>query len=283
MKIYPCAKINLGLNVVERRSDGYHNLETVFFPVNIYDEIDIQESREDGCHLIVEGVENLCEPEKNLVVKAYNMLREEYDIPGIDLILNKKLPSQAGMGGGSSDGAYTISALNKMFSLGMTKEDMQCKAARLGADCPFFITAEPAYAEGIGEILSPINKEDIFKGKSYRLVLVKPDVSVSTKEAYAGVNPTTPKINCREVVIKRDINEWRELLINDFENSVFQKLPILKDVKENLYANGALYSAMSGSGSTIFGIFAYDNQIENTIKKLQLEYASKYYFQVITI
>lgn len=274
MKFFPCAKINLGLNVVSRRPDGYHNLETVFYPVDIHDILDVQLSDIAGCHLEVVGVKELCAPEDNLVFKAYRLLSEQYDLPGIDVRLTKNLPSQAGMGGGSSDGAYMIRALNEVCSLGMTTEEMQHTAARLGADCAFFITAEPSYAEGIGDELSPVSL-DLSR---YTLVLIKPSVAVSTREAYAGITPHAPLRNCRDIVTTMPITEWRDCLCNDFEDSIFPRLPILKEVKDFMYSSGALYAAMSGSGSTIFGIFP-STYNANTLSKYAQE--NKYYYRTI--
>ncbi len=261
--ISPCAKINLGLNVTEKRSDGYHNIETVFLPVPIYDAIEIHTMSNDfpvttACSLKVTGTQELCDEQKNLVVKAYNLLAKDHALPRIFVHLHKGIPSQAGMGGGSSDAAFMIRLLNERFSLGLSVNEMREYAARLGADCAFFITADantpqPLYATGIGDILEPFNEEwNMLKGKW--MVLVKPNVAVSTKEAYEGITPTKPRINCRDAVMQ-PIETWRDNLINDFEQSIFQKLPVLKDMKQRLYDNGAIYAAMSGSGSTIFGIF----------------------------
>lgn len=249
--VYPKAKINIGLNVVSKRDDGYHNLETVFYPVNVHDVIDITESHQAGCDIDIEGANLACDPQQNLVVKAYNIIREHYDIPGVKVTLNKMIPSQAGMGGGSSDAAYMIKALDEMFSIGMSDDEMRLYASKLGADCAFFINPVPSYAEGIGDKLSPVSingLDDKF------LALVKPSVAVSTKEAYAGITPSTPKKCCKDIVAQ-PIETWANELGNDFEDSVFRSLPILGEVKKDLYNRGAIYASMSGSGSTIYGIF----------------------------
>lgn len=249
--VYPKAKINIGLNVVSKRDDGYHNLETVFYPINIHDVIDITESNQAGCDIDIEGANLACDPQQNLVVKAYNIIREHYDIPGVKVTLNKMIPSQAGMGGGSSDAAYMIKALDEMFSIGMSDDEMRLYASKLGADCAFFINPVPSYAEGIGDKLSPVSingLDDKF------LALVKPGVAVSTKEAYAGITPSTPKKCCKDIVAQ-PIETWANELRNDFEDSVFRSLPILGEVKKDLYNRGAIYASMSGSGSTIYGIF----------------------------
>ena len=251
MTVYPCAKINLGLNVVNKRLDGYHNLETVFYPIDIHDELSVEVCDTDGCKLVVKGQDTNCDANDNLVVKAYNLLRKDYIMPGVCATLVKSLPMQAGLGGGSSDGAYMIRLLNEMFQLGLGKNEMKAYASRLGADCAFFIEAEPSYAEGIGDILVPC---DIPVLKGHKLVLVKPDVAVSTKEAYAGITPCSTQKKCIDI-LGQPISTWRDELKNDFEDSVFSKLPVLSDIKKSLYDKGALYAAMSGSGSTVYGIF----------------------------
>lgn len=271
MKTTPIAKINLGLNVVERRPDGYHNLETVFFPVHINDELTLNpmpDATEPWSLKVISDTPIDCPPEKNLVIKALLMVKENHDIPPVEVILNKMMPSQAGMGGGSSDGAYMIRLLNETFSLGMSISEMQQIAARLGADCAFFINPVPSYATGIGEKLTVL-PEGIPQLEGKWLALVKPDVAVSTKEAYAGIHPHYPQKNCLDV-ISQPIETWREYLVNDFEESIFKTLPALAEVKQQLYDNGALYAAMSGSGSTIFGIF------ENKPDFITIRYASIY-------
>lgn len=282
MKLFPCAKINLGLNVVNKRPDGYHDLETVFYPVDIHDELDVTLSDAPGCQLQVVGCDELCAPEKNLVVKAYNLVAEHYSLPGMKVVLTKNIPSQAGMGGGSSDGAYMIRAINELCSLNMSTQEMQDYAAQLGADCPFFITSQPSYAEGKGEVLSPFASDvSVLKGE-YFLVLIKPDVAVSTKEAYAGIRPHAPKLNCRDIILNSPISAWRDTLHNDFEDSIFLSLPILGEVKEALYDSGAIYAAMSGSGSTVFGIFPATTNINELTENSNItQYADKYYFKIL--
>lgn len=263
MLVFPCAKINLGLNVVEKRPDGYHNLETVFYPVPICDALEVlpMDDRfpiESSCSLKVTGTEELCDEQKNLVYKAYALLSKDFKLPRVYAHLHKQIPSQAGMGGGSSDAAYMIRTLNEMYHLGLSTEQMRTYAASLGADCALFITTDPQsptplYATGIGEKLEELPKEwSALSGKW--MAFVKPDVSVSTKEAFSGIVPQQPLKNCREILMQ-PIETWREELINDFEKSIFPQLPILAEIKQQLYDNGAIYAAMSGSGSTIFGIF----------------------------
>lgn len=248
MKIFPCAKINLGLNIVGKREDGYHNLETVFYPVKIFDTIEINEADEFKFEMAGNPVEG--DPEKNLVVRAYKTVAEQHPLPPVHIILDKQIPMQAGMGGGSADCAFTILLLNNLFHLGMSVSEMQLYASKLGADCAFFIEALPAYAEGIGENLHPIEL-DLSK---YIMIVVKPSVAISTREAFAGINVRKPAKNCRDIVMQ-PIETWREELVNDFEESLFPQHPELAAIKERLYELGALYAAMSGSGSALFGFF----------------------------
>lgn len=267
MITFPCAKINLGLNVVAKRQDGYHDLETVFYPIPVTDALEVHCMHQDfplkeNYDISITGAEVAGNPADNLVVKAYNLIAKHYDIPRVHIHLYKGIPMQAGLGGGSSDAAYMIRLLDEYFKLNMGNREMERYAAKLGADCAFFITAEPAYATGIGDELQPIGSEDDCKNylEDYWIALVKPSVAVSTKEAYAGITPRKTKKSCREIVLQ-PIETWRGELTNDFEESIFPKYPVLSDIKNKLYDLGALYAAMSGSGSTIYGI--YKNKPEN--------------------
>ena len=256
MITFPIAKINLGLNVVERRPDGYHNLETVFYPVGIKDALEVFPMHDDfpsaaDCDLKVTNLHIEGDEQRNLVVRAYNLLKQDFPaLPRIHAHLWKGIPTQAGMGGGSSDCAFMLCLLNEQFQLGLSQQQLIDYAARLGADCPFFVLSRPAYAEGIGERLVPIN----LSLKGYYLAVVRPDIPVPTKEAFALIKPHRPQMNCREVVMQ-PIETWRDELVNDFEESVFAQHPEIGQVKERLYGLGATYAAMSGSGSALFGLF----------------------------
>ena len=257
----PCAKINLGLNITEKRADGYHNLETVFFPIPICDALEIKTMDERfpsnvACDLKVTGNNVCCNENDNLIVKAYNMIAADFDIPRVHAHLYKNIPSEAGLGGGSSDAAYMIRLLDQRFRINIGNAEMEKYAARLGADCPFFITAEPSYAEGIGEILSPVNIPDN-NLVGYSVVVVKPQIAVSTKEAFSSITPRKPLMCCREIVAQ-PIETWKDALCNDFEESVFGIYPLLNDIKNRIYTLGAAYAQMSGSGSSLFGIFKSD-------------------------
>lgn len=251
----PIAKINLGLNVVEKRPDGYHNLETVFYPVQIEDALEVypmdpEFPSEYDCDLKVTNITIDGDEQRNLVVRAYNLLKADFPtLPRIHAHLYKGIPTQAGMGGGSSDCGFMITLLNQMFNLGLTDQQMIDYAARLGADCAFFILNRPCYAEGIGEKLQPIDLDL----KGWYLSLVRPDIPVSTREAFALIKPHHPEVNCREVV-KQPVESWHGALVNDFEGSVFAVHPELGAVKDRLYELGATYAAMSGSGSTLFAL-----------------------------
>ena len=251
----PIAKINLGLNVVEKRPDGYHNLETVFYPVQIEDALEVypmapEFPSEYDCDLKVTNITIDGDEQRNLVVRAYNLLKADFPtLPRIHAHLYKGIPTQAGMGGGSSDCGFMITLLNDMFKLGLSDQQMIDYAAHLGADCAFFILNRPCYAEGIGEKLQPIDLDL----KGWYLSLVRPDIPVSTREAFALIKPHYPEVNCREVV-KQPVESWRDALVNDFEGSVFAVHPELGAVKDRLYELGATYAAMSGSGSTLFAL-----------------------------
>ena len=257
MIIFPVAKINLGLNVVERRPDGYHNLETVFMPLpGLRDALEVTVMDEQfpssvDCDLKVTNIAIEGDEQKNLVVRAYRLLKDEFPaLPRVHAHLYKAIPTQAGMGGGSSDCAAMLTLLNTMFGLGLTEQQLIDRAARLGADCPFFIMGRPAYAEGIGERLQPIE----MSVSGLNIVVVRPDIPVSTREAFSLITPHRPPKNCRDVVCQ-PIESWRTDLVNDFETSVFALHPEIAAIKERLYHLGAVYAAMSGSGSAVFGLF----------------------------
>lgn len=258
MIVFPCAKINLGLNIVSKREDGYHNLETVFYPIPLYDALEIKYMDEKfpsdtACDLKVTGNAVDCDEQKNLVVKAYHILAADYQLQRIHTHLYKHIPSQAGLGGGSSDAAFMIRLLDERFRLNIGNPEMERYAARLGADCAFFIEAEPAYAEGIGDVLMPADGPD-GNLHGYYLCVVKPDVAVSTKEAYSAITPKKPAKSCRDIV-RQPIETWKEELVNDFEEPIFKMHPELSAIKQKLYDQGAVYASMSGSGSALYGIF----------------------------
>ncbi|MCE5332562.1 MAG: 4-(cytidine 5'-diphospho)-2-C-methyl-D-erythritol kinase [Bacteroidales bacterium] len=251
MLVYPNAKINIGLNIVEKRPDGYHNLETVFYPIGLSDVLEVEPSESCSDYSFSSsGITLGGDPEENLIVKAYRLIQSEYDIPAVDITLIKRIPFGAGLGGGSADAAFMLKTLNEMFGLKITNRKLEKIAAELGADCPVFIKNRPVYATGIGNEFTPVK----LSLKGYFLLLVKPGTHVSTPEAYSLVVPENPAVSLLGS-IQKPVKEWRGLIKNDFEKSVFTKYPEIGKIKNKLYETGALYASMSGSGSSVYGIF----------------------------
>ena len=253
MIIFPNAKINLGLNIVGKRSDGYHDLETIFYPIQLQDALEVKtltQSAQTPYQLHVKGNPIDGNADDNLVVKAYLLLKDRFQLPPIDIHLFKHIPMQAGLGGGSSDGAFMIKLLNEKFRLGMSVKEMEDVSAQLGADCAFFIQNQPVFATGIGNKFEPIR----LSLAEYHLVLIKPTISVSTREAFAGISPKHPDMSLKEI-ITQPIETWKDSMKNDFETSVFKKYPEIAAIKDKLYDLGAIYASMSGSGSSVYGIF----------------------------
>ena len=265
MVTFPNAKINLGLDIVSKRPDGYHNLETVFYPIPLEDVLEITTVKEESApdytftmhNAVFEGDNN-----DNLVVKAYKILAADHKLPKVSIALYKNIPTGAGLGGGSSDAAFTLKMLNEIAELGLSDDRLEQYAAQIGADCAFFIKNTPAYATGIGNILTPTTCNI----SGYTLVLVKPEIHISTKEAYSLVHPAAPETPLT-VISQKPVEEWKGLMKNDFEKSVFAAHPSMEGIKEQLYAMGAVYASMSGSGSSFFGIFK-DEQNIDSIKEL---------------
>lgn len=260
MITFPNAKINLGLSVIRKRTDGFHDLETVFYPVPLRDSLEIYSlsNKQEKFSLHQYGKVILGIPESNLAVKAYLLLKKEFDLPPIDIHLYKNIPSGAGLGGGSADAAFMIKLLNEKFQLNLSDYQLEKYASVLGADCAFFIRNKPVFAKGIGNEFFPIQ----LSLKGYQIVVVKPDIFISTKEAFANVQPMQPKYSVKDIIHK-PIQYWKDLLINDFECSVYPRYPIIKKIKEKLYECGAIYASMSGSGSSIFGLFGPNVSLPN--------------------
>lgn len=247
------AKINIGLNVTAKRPDGYHELQTVFFPFALYDILEITPAQEHTT-LTITGMD-LPGDESNLCLRAYRLLAANYPIPQVNIHLHKQIPFGAGLGGGSSDAARVLMMLNDQFDLGITSGELEAHGAELGADCPFFIRNTAMYGIGTGTELTPIDLDlnDKF------IVLIKPDIHVSTQQAYAGVSPAVPEQALIDL-IKFPIQDWKFYVKNDFEQGLFAQYPIIRQVKLALYERGALYASMSGSGSSVYGIF--DQKVE---------------------
>ena len=251
MTSHPNCKINLGLQVVSRRPDGYHNLQTIFLPVPLCDSLDISPS--DDFSFSQDGIPVDCPDDQNICVKAYRLLKSEFpQLPPVHIRLSKHIPFGAGLGGGSSDAAQTLVSINSLFDLGLSNDELCRLSARIGSDCPFFILNQPAYATGTGDCLEPIEFQ--FPIPSLHFVLLKPPISVSTADAYRNIVPKPSPIDLRQAILQ-PMSEWRDLIMNDFENPVFRLYPVLADLKQALYDHGAVYASMSGSGSAIFAFF----------------------------
>lgn len=260
MITFPNAKINLGLDIVERRADGYHNLETVFFPIPLQDVLEININNDpdaESCSFVMHNASFDGDNNDNLVVKAYKALAADYTLPKVNMALYKNIPTGAGLGGGSADAAFALKMLNEIAGLGLSGEKLEEYAATIGADCAFFIKNRPAFATGIGNILSPAPCNI----DGYCIVLVKPEIHISTKEAYSLVVPEYPATRLTEIA-EKPVNEWKGLMKNDFERSIFAKHPSMEKIKEELYTMGAIYASMSGSGSSFFGIFKEEQKLE---------------------
>ncbi len=255
MILFPNAKINLGLDILRRRPDGYHDIETVMMPVGWSDILEIVPSRTGETTLTVTGRGVDCPPERNLVMKAYRALSARVDggLPPVEIFLRKVIPDGAGLGGGSADASFTLRGLNDLFGLGLSDEALADVAAGLGADCPLFVYNRPMLATGTGTDLSPID----VSLDGLTIVIVKPGVSVPTAAAYAAVSPRVPEIPLAER-IKLPVEDWQSVVANDFEASVFPAYPEVADVKRRLMEAGAVYASMSGSGSAVYGLFRDD-------------------------
>ena len=254
MLTFPLSKINLGLYVTAKRPDGMHDLSTVFLPIPLKDNLEIVELdgtyTSDRFHLTGTKLPG-GEGDDNLVMKTVRTVREKHGIPHVEIWLHKRIPTGAGLGGGSSDAAFALKMLNEMFDLRICDENANEMLAELGADCPFFWKAKPAYAEGIGEILEPFDVPQI---KDLHLALIKPDIHVSTREAFGGITPKAPEMPLKEA-LKLPVNQWQSHISNDFERTVFPLHPEIAAIKQTLLDAGAVYAQMSGSGSSVFGFF----------------------------
>jgi 4-diphosphocytidyl-2-C-methyl-D-erythritol kinase len=264
MILYPHAKINIGLSVIEKRSDGFHNIETVFYPVPLCDTLTVEHvtsSKAQKLNFICDNVAlTSCDPLDNLCCKAYNLLDADFNLPPTSIRLRKAIPVGAGLGGGSSDAAYTLLALNDLYKLQISNEKLTNYASRLGSDCAFFLQRNPAFGTGKGDILEPVS----LSLSGYHIVLIKSSIFVSTAEAYSSVIPEKKSFHLPEL-LQAPVTDWRKTVFNDFEKSIFKKFPEIGKIKERLYDAGALYASMSGSGGSVYGIFK-----ENPIKIAKL-------------
>lgn len=260
MILYPNAKINIGLNVTRKRNDGYHDLETIMYPIGLCDvlSININESKSGVLNFTTSGIKIDGNINDNLIVKAYELINEKYTLPALDINLRKLIPFGAGLGGGSADCAFTITGINELCQLHMNIAEMEEIAAKLGSDCSFFIQNKPSIAKGRGEILDIINL-DLDK---YFIVIIIPPIPISTKLAYSKVVPQMQSVKLENSILN-EMTEWKNSIKNDFEVSVFIEFPEIKSIKDELYALGADYAALSGSGSAVFGIYREKPDLRN--------------------
>ncbi|HEY0066376.1 MAG TPA: 4-(cytidine 5'-diphospho)-2-C-methyl-D-erythritol kinase [Flavisolibacter sp.] len=258
MVSFPNCKINLGLRILRKREDGFHDLETAFYPVAIQDALEIVRNPlpgADGVDLRVTGLAVDGPPEKNICVKAWHLLKKDFSgLPPVIMHLHKLIPSGAGLGGGSADGAFTLLALDKKFRLGLSREALLSYALSLGSDCPFFILNKPCLAAGRGEEMEPIALDL----SPYQVVIVNPHIPVSTAWAFSQIRPAADGPSVHQA-LQQPISHWKDGLVNDFEPAVFAAHPEIAQIKQTLYAHGALYASMSGTGSTVYGIFEKEN------------------------
>ena len=261
MIYFPNAKLNLGLNIVSKRPDGYHNLETIFYPIPIEDALEVSPSKQFAFKQA--GISIDGDVEKNLVVRALRAFETRVHVPPLEVNLLKAIPFGAGLGGGSADAAFMLRLLNDYLEAGLSSDVLEELAGTIGADCPFFIQNKPVFATGIGNVFHPL---DSFSLAGYHLCLVKPPVAVSTAEAYAMVKPSTPAMPLT-AIIQKPIETWRKWMVNDFEKSVFPQHPLIEEVKQKLYDAGALYASMSGSGSSVYGIFKEQTALKAAFPK----------------
>lgn len=272
MIVFPNCKINLGLNIIRKRVDGYHDIETIFYPIPLKDSLEIIESKQPrknpGFPFFSSGLPIPGKPASNICVKAYRLLKEDFPaLPNVHIHLHKVIPSGAGLGGGSADAAFALKLMNQLFELNLSAEQLIVYAAELGSDCPFFIINKPCFATGRGEILEEIELDL----SSYKIVIVNPGIHVDTGRAFLEMKPAASEIPLKEI-IKLPIERWKDGLMNDFEKIIFEKHREIVDIKDDLYVKGAIYSSMSGSGSTVFGIFPKE-------KPLQLTYPDNYFIK----
>lgn len=251
MIIFPNCKINLGLRVLRKRADGFHDLETVFHPIPFNDIIEVTRSEQSPVTFTSSGIELDVAPEQNLCMKACALLRQSFDLPTLHLHLHKNIPSGAGLGGGSADAAFTLKLLNNKFNLGLSTEQLLDLALQLGSDCPFFIINKPCLATGRGELFEPL---DLSQLKDYKLALITPGIHISTAWAFGRLKIGNDGPSLKEV-ISQPVGSWKHDLVNDFEEVIFEEYPAIRAIKDKLYEHGAIYASMSGSGSAVYGLF----------------------------
>lgn len=272
MIVFPNCKINLGLHILRKRTDGFHDLETVFYPLALQDALEIVQNNPpfSDIEFSTSGLKIDSANEENICFKAFWLMKNDFpELPAIKMHLHKVIPSGAGLGGGSSDGAFTLSLLTKKFNLGLSEDQLINYALQLGSDCPFFIINKPCFATSRGEKLEEIE----FNLSNYKIVLINPGIHVHTGKAFSKTTPSDQRTSIKEI-IQKPIKEWKDVLKNDFEETVFNDHPEIKTIKENLYNKGAVYASMSGSGSSVYGLFEKNAQ-------LQFDFPSHYFVKII--
>ena len=269
MILFSNAKINLGLFVTEKRKDNFHNIETVFYPIRLYDLLEFKESSK--FELDIEGIKLDIDYKKNLIYKVYKKFKKEYDIPPVKVYMIKRIPAGAGLGGGSSNATFFAKSLNDYFSIGMSKNDLASFVLDFGSDCPFFVENSPVFAVGRGEIM---NKIDLHL-KDYKILIVKPNIFISTKEAYSNVKPFKRDFLLKNIVLNKKVLEWKDYIVNDFDSYVEKKYPVIKEIKEKLYNEGALFASMTGSGSAVYGIFEKKIKLNIALFKQKYQFVWK--------
>jgi 4-diphosphocytidyl-2-C-methyl-D-erythritol kinase len=266
MITFPRAKINIGLRITGKRQDGFHNIETIFCPLPLCDALEfvVSGDQKNGDFLTVTGIQTYSRPDDNLVMKAVKKLREDFSFPFLKIHLHKAIPVGAGLGGGSSDAAFILKGINRCYGLNLNNNQLKALALELGSDCPFFIDCTPAYAKGRGEILVPCEKQLL---KNHYMILLNPGIGVNTGEAYKNCIPAEPSESLHTLIENLPPEKWKEVIRNDFEEYVFSRHPEIGMLKEELYNSGAVFSLMSGSGSSVYGIFKLKQTIREKLKK----------------
>jgi 4-diphosphocytidyl-2-C-methyl-D-erythritol kinase len=264
MVVFPIAKINIGLRVTDKRTDGFHNIETIFYPVRLIDALEFVISGQSDSKdvLAVTGIKIGNPPEENILIKAITSLRKLKNFPFLKIHLHKAIPVGAGLGGGSSDAACLMKSVNRHFGLNLDNQSLKALSLQIGSDCPFFIDGTPSLASGRGEILSPVEN----KLSGYYLVLLNPGVGINTAEAYRNCKPEMPADSLNDL-FKLPVDEWKKVIVNDFEEFAFAKHPVIREIKDGLYKYDAVFSLMSGSGSSVYGIFRKKPELPEQLRK----------------
>jgi len=262
MLCFPICKINLGLSITAKRTDGFHNIETVLYPIMLHDILEVTLAKQTETIFNTTGLNIKGGRKQNLVFKAYELLKNDFSLEPVNIHLHKVIPMGAGLGGGSADAAFDLKLLNNVFDLKLDSDQLQKYATELGSDCAFFIQSKPAIATGRGEILDFINLDL----SNYHFVIIKPDILINTSEAYSWIQPSKKNESIKSI-IQKPVERWKQELINDFEAPIFKQYPEIKNIKDQLYGLGAIYSSLTGSGSAVYGIFKNRPDLKGKFEK----------------